>query len=395
MPIAISVLGFLLFVGLVLVHEWGHYRAARRNGVDVEEFGIGFPPQALGRKTKSGMILSLNWLPLGGFVKLKGEHDSDTRKGSFGAASLAAKCQIMLAGVTMNLIVGVAILTLLALTGMPKLIDSADFGQDQFTVASDTKISRQEAMLVYIEPGSPADQAGLKPFDSISQVSGKGQVYKVSTPADLKKATTNLAGQKVSITAIHDGNPVTKTVTLRSPAEVKASLSTDNPKGYLGVQPYALVFQRSTWSAPVVAIGFTGQIIELTGKAFWQAISGLGSTVAGGATGNTVARQNGQDEATRQVGGPIAIFKILSSTGKLGMRYMLAIIALISLTLAFMNILPIPALDGGRLAVTLISQKVLKNPLSKSAEERIHGTGMAVLLSLMVLVTIVDVRRFF
>src|SRR3982750_1478914 len=115
-------LGLLLFISLILVHEWGHFIMARRNGVDVEEFGLGFPPRAYGKKRKSGMILSINWLPLGGFVKMKGEHDSDQRKGSFGAASLGAKTKIMLAGVTMNLIVGLALLTVLALIGMPKLI---------------------------------------------------------------------------------------------------------------------------------------------------------------------------------------------------------------------------------------------------------------------------------
>src|SRR3989344_3348028 len=83
MQIAFFMLGFLLFVGLVLVHEWGHYLAAKRNGVKVEEFGLGFPPRAWGKKRKDGMILSLNWLPIGGFVKLKGEHDADTATGSW------------------------------------------------------------------------------------------------------------------------------------------------------------------------------------------------------------------------------------------------------------------------------------------------------------------------
>src|ERR1700688_301697 len=104
MQILLFALALFLFVGLVLIHEWGHFIVARRGGVDVEEFGLGFPPRALKKKLKSGMILSLNWLPLGGFVKLKGEHDFDTRRGSFGAASVGVKTRILLAGVTMNLI---------------------------------------------------------------------------------------------------------------------------------------------------------------------------------------------------------------------------------------------------------------------------------------------------
>src|SRR6266481_5182881 len=101
MQILVFIFGLVLFIGLVLVHEWGHFILARRNGVDVEEFGLGFPPRAWSKKLKSGMRLSLNWLPLGGFVKLKGENDSDSRKGSLGAASLWTKSKIMLAGVTM------------------------------------------------------------------------------------------------------------------------------------------------------------------------------------------------------------------------------------------------------------------------------------------------------
>src|SRR5258708_737988 len=131
MQILLAAFGFILFVGLVLVHEWGHLMVARRNGVEVEEFGLGLPPRAYSKKLKSGMILSLNWLPLGGFVKLKGEHDSDERPGSFGAATMWAKTKIMLAGVAANAVVGIALLTTLALIGMPKLIDN------QFSVASD------------------------------------------------------------------------------------------------------------------------------------------------------------------------------------------------------------------------------------------------------------------
>lgn len=395
MQVLISILGFILFIGLVLVHEWGHFIAARRNGVDVEEFGLGLPPRALGKKTKSGMILSLNWLPLGGFVKLKGEHDADMRKGSLGAASLLAKTKIMLAGVTMNLIVGLVILTTLALTGMPRLVNKADYGQDQFSVKSDTKISRQEALLIYIEPDSPAAKAGIQNFDVITKVSGGSKTYTINTPEQLATATNSLAGQTVTLTYKHSGQTLTKNVVLRSDKEVNASLKTDNPKGHLGVEPYQLVFTRSTWSAPVVAVGFTGQLIELTAKGLGHALAGLGSIIAGTATGNHIARVNGQAEASSQVGGPVAIFKILSGSGSLGLAYMLAIIALISLTLAFMNVLPIPALDGGRLAVMLVSRGIFKRPISRSAEERIHGTGMAVLLALIALITVVDVKRFF
>src|SRR5882757_6967064 len=99
MTVLLFILGLVLFIGLVIAHEWGHFIMARRNGVEVEEFGLFFPPRLFKHKTKGGWNFTINLLPLGGFVKLKGEHDSDTDKGSFGAASIGAKTKIMAAGV--------------------------------------------------------------------------------------------------------------------------------------------------------------------------------------------------------------------------------------------------------------------------------------------------------
>ena len=122
MDILLLVLGLVLFVCLVLVHEFGHFIMARRNGVVVEEFGVGFPPKMFKIfKDKMGTVYTWNWLPLGGFVRLKGEHDQDTEKGTFGAASFPAKVKIMLAGVVMNLLTAWLMLTLLAAVGIPKL----------------------------------------------------------------------------------------------------------------------------------------------------------------------------------------------------------------------------------------------------------------------------------
>src|ERR1700761_4084260 len=121
MAILLLILGLVLFIGLVVVHEFGHFIMARRNGVEVEEFGIFFPPRLYKHKTKGGWLFTINLLPLGGFVKMKGEHDVDTAKGSFGAASLSAKTKIMAAGVVMNLIIAYLLLIVVSLLGMPKL----------------------------------------------------------------------------------------------------------------------------------------------------------------------------------------------------------------------------------------------------------------------------------
>lgn len=396
MQIFLSLLAIFLFICLVLVHEWGHFIVARRNGVKVNEFGLGFPPRVVGKRLKSGMILSMNWLPLGGFVKLRGEHDYDTRPGSFGAASVGVKTKILLAGVTMNLLVGLFILTVLAAVGMPKLISADQYGHDQFTVKSDTRVIKQEVRAGIIQPSSPASSVGLNGRDVIVSLSRGSDVRVIKTYPQLHQATQDFAGQTVMITFKHNGSVVTKSLSLRSKNEVTASLKTNSPKGYLGIEnPTSIQVLRSTWSAPIVAVGFTGQLISLTSQGLWHALSGLGSTISGAVTGNHEARENGQTQASSQVGGPVAIATVLWNSGSLGTIFVLWLIAVISLTLAFMNILPIPALDGGRLAMILISRGVFKKPLSRAAEERILNTGMVVLLSLIVLITIVDVKRFF
>src|SRR6266496_1702445 len=118
MTTLLIVFGLVSFLGLVVIHEYGHFIMARRGGVKVEEFGIGFPPRLLKKRTKGGWVFTINLLPLGGFVKLKGEHDSDTTPGSFGAAPLGTKTRIMAAGVTMNLLAAYVLFVVLALIGM-------------------------------------------------------------------------------------------------------------------------------------------------------------------------------------------------------------------------------------------------------------------------------------
>ncbi len=363
-----------MFVSLVVVHEFGHYIAARRSGVEVEEFGIGFPPRAWAKKLKNKTVFTLNWLPLGGFVKMKGEHDADRSPGSFGAASTKNKTKIMLAGVLMNLLAAWIILTFLAAVGMPRLIDN------QFSITSDVHISRQEVLAGYIEPGSPAAQAGLQSRDQLISIQSDSGTYNLNSADNLPQTTRRNAGKDVLLT-YKDGNQ-TKTVNLqlRGEQEVEASKKTNNPKGYLGISPTDYVIQRYTWSAPIEALAIMVQFTKLT-------FMGLGHALAGLFTGHAA-------QASAQVSGPVGIFVLLKDGSLLGYQFILMIIAVISLTLAIMNVLPIPALDGGRLFV-MLAFRLMKKPLTQTKEEWIHGTGFAALLVLLLLITIVDVRRFF
>lgn len=375
MSIFLLIFGLVAFVGLVLVHEWGHFIAARRANVDVEEFGLGFPPKAKTITKKNGTEYTLNWLPLGGFVRLKGEHDFDEQKGSFGAARLSDKVKIMVAGVGMNLITAFILFTIVALMGMPQIVDN------QFKVASDHNITSQKLYVQYVDTGSPADKAGIKLKDQLLYITtSDGQRIDLSSEGQLPEITKKLAGQNIEVTYLRSGQEQRANLKLLTTNEVDESKNTDNPKGYMGIIPIEFITARSTWSAPVVAVGTIGQFTQLT-------IKGIGSALANLFTGHAA-------KASEQVSGPVGIFVVLRDGSTFGLAFVLMIIAVISLTLAIMNILPIPALDGGRLFVTLL-YRAMKKPLTPETEDRIHGTGMVVLLGLFVVITIVDINRFF
>lgn len=373
MTVFLLIISLILFIGLVVVHEWGHFIAARRGGVEVEEFGIGFPPKVWSKKIrskKSKFIFSFNLLPLGGFVRLKGENAEDKRTGSFGAAPLSTKVKIMLAGVAMNAIVAFLIFTGLAAIGMPKIID------DQFTVASDTKIIQEvensDVVLVNsVGDNTPATEAGIKADDRILAINNE-QITNIEQVAGL---TESNAGKTVPIVLERNGQEL----------EVETTLNKENTgQGYLGISSQSgangIEVRRSTWSSPLVALGLMKQISILT-------FQGLGTAISNLAKGNT-------EKASEQVAGPVGIFYILREGAEVGLNFILFIIAIISLTLALLNALPIPALDGGRLFVTLLFA-AFKKPLTRRREEAIHGTGFAALILLIILITIVDIKRFF
>jgi regulator of sigma E protease len=374
------IIGIILLIGLVILHELGHFYAARRAGIEVEEFGIGFPPRAWKKKLNSGLLFTINWLPLGGFVKLKGEHDSDTTPGSFGAASLGNKVLVMIAGVVVNLLTAVLLLTVLQWVGMPKLLDN------QFAIPADTTIVRQEVYAGLVAEGSPAEAAGLRDGDRLISIREAGCTsadctFEVKKSSDVRQTTERLAGNTVEVTFVAAGSSDEQTASaqLLTEEEVQASRQTDEPKGYLGVVPSEYIIRRATWSAPIVAVGVTGQFTKVT-------FEGIGRIFADLFRGNT-------ETAKEQVTGIVGIGYTLDKASERGFATVLLLVAVISLSLAIMNILPIPALDGGRLFVTLLF-RALKRPLKKETEERIHGTGFALLMLLFFLITVIDVQRF-
>ena len=378
------VIGLLLLTFLVVIHELGHAIVARRNKVEVEEFGIGFPPRAWGRVWATKLVgkktlWSVNWLPLGGFVKLKGESDDARGKGAYGAASLWAKTKILMAGVAMNWLFAIVAFTILALVGMPKLIDN------QFRVPSDTVEKRQPLKVDFVEKNSPAEKAGLELNNQIISINGQ----EIKSPESLATFTKAHKGQTVEIVFKKGLSTESEKVTLRKNPGQK--------QGILGVSTASQTTLQSTWSAPIVGVGTTVQLSALTLTELGKMVGKLASGVTLQVTGDDTAKKKGSEqvgEAGANVAGPIGILGVIfPAAQKAGPVVLLLLMGIISLTLAVINVLPIPALDGGRLFVTLLYRGLGKK-LTKDVEEKIHGTGFAFLMLLVVLVTVADVFKF-
>lgn len=378
------IIGLLILVVIVATHEFGHGVVARRNGVRVKEFGIGFPPRAKGWNVKNSVLgknvlYSLNWLPLGGFVQLQGENDAAKKKGDFGSVSFWAKTKILLAGVVVNWVTAAVLLTIVAVMGMPKMIEG------QVMMPNDTTVITQPVTVGTVSKGMPADTAGLQKGDELVSVAGV-------TLDDVTKLTTitkENQGKTIDIVYKRDGTQKTVSVTLRS--------ENDDKKGYLGLSGEQKTTYRSTWSAPIVGVALTGQFTAFTFQSLGTTFVNFVTGVVQNLSFNSATREAGSQklaEVNQNVGGPIAILGMLFPAARAdGLGSLLLVSALIALTLAVINILPIPALDGGRWFVMFLYHKILKKPLTKETEEKVHGTGFMILMGLFVIIVIADIMK--
>ena len=379
-------LGLFVLVLLVVLHELGHAIVAKRNGVKVEEFGVGFPPAAKKWKVKRSFLgenvtFSLNWLPLGGFVRLKGEYDSAKGEGTYGGSTFWVKTKILLAGVMMNWITAIVLFTILAIIGMPKILSN------QVQLPFDADVRRSPVTIAKITPNSPADKIGLKVNDELIKINGQSLTEAEKLPVITKQSS----GKKVRVEYRRDGKESSVDVQLNDEKSAKGS-------GYLGVIPGQTEKMYSTWSAPIVGVATTGQLsyetIKGVGVLLVKTVHGSIGQIFGSAESKESARTD-LASVGESVAGPIGILGVLfPSVVNSGIEQIIFVAALISLTLAVMNILPIPALDGGRW-FTMTIFRLFKKDLTKEREENIQATGMLILLILTILVTISDVGKLF
>ena len=379
-------LGLFVLILLVVLHELGHAIVAKINGVKVEEFGIGFPPAAKKWKVKRSFLgedvtFSLNWLPLGGFVRLKGEYDSAKGEGTYGGSTFWVKTKILLAGVVMNWITAIVLFTILAVIGMPKILSN------QVQLPFDTEVRRSPVAIAKVTPGSPADKAGLKVNDELIKINSQPLTEAEKLPVITKQSS----GKKVRVEYRRDGKESAVDVQLNDEKSAKES-------GYLGVISGQTEKMYSTWSAPIMGVATTGQLSYETLKGVGVLLAKTAHGLVGQIFGSAESKESARADlasVSGSVAGPIGILGVLfPSVVSSGIEQIIFVAALISLTLTVMNILPIPALDGGRW-FTMTIFRLFKKDLTKEREENIQATGMLILLILTILVTISDVGKLF
>lgn len=353
----ITTLVFLAVIGLlVFVHELGHFLAAKRAGVLVEEFAFGFRPRLLAKKIGE-TTYAINLIPLGGYVKLYGEKAEETGDRAFTHKSIAQRLMIMIAGSTMNLLLGWLVLTVLFIAGF----------QPIFPGVSDNPLVKGGKVIAIsrINPNSPAEAAGLAAGDKISAVDGQA----LSTESFIKYVNER-RGQSVKLTVETNGQIREVNVTPR-----------DNPPAGEGVLGVALVsgnkVQTSVLAAPVAAAYETGRLIGVSAKGFALFVRDL------------VVTQKVSEDVT----GLIGVGALTGVARRLGIEYLAQLVVMISIGLGVLNLMPILPLDGGHIAA-LGYEKAVGRPLSERQLGALTSIGLAFVLLIFVLVTAKDILRF-
>ncbi len=352
----VPVLGFLIFI-----HELGHFMAARWMGVRVLEFGFGYPPRMIKLFERDGVEYTLNWLPFGGFVRMAGEDGDDNDPHALPNVAPWRRIIVMLAGPFMNLVTAVVIFAILMMAGIP-------------TLAGDPEALPVQIMA--IAPDSPAQQAGLQPEDVILTIDGEAVVGLQSV---IDKITAS-AGQKISMVVRRGDKKITVTLRPRLPEEIPAGQGATG----IQIQPYTddagiEIVHYGPLKALIGGTQQTWHMIKLMVASLAQMLHGLISP-------DVPAPEGG-------VGGLVAIGRITAEVAQQGWRDLLTLTAFLSINLGILNLLPIPALDGGRILFAL-TEWISRRRIPPEKEAFIHMAGFVILIGLMVVVTFMDISNW-
>jgi regulator of sigma E protease len=346
---------FIIFIIVlsivVLIHELGHFLAAKLFGMRVDEFGFGYPPRLIGKKIGE-TIYSINWLPFGGFVKIYGEQEADEpgskSNRAFFNKSKKQRAAVILAGVVMNLLLAVVCFSAIySIAGIPEKVDYISVE----TISKD----------------SPAEKAGLQVGDVILDIDGQ-KVTEVSNFVDYVKEK---AGSNIAITIKRDNQVQNITLVPRqNPPEGEGAVG-------VAVSNYDNIFY------PVWQMPFRGALVGIEEAYGWtkMMVVGLGTMISEAFRG-----------VRPQVTGVVGIYQVTTSVAEQGILPLIKFIGILSINLAVVNVLPFPALDGGRF-MFIVFEKVIGRKMRPKIEAYINMAGFAILVTLMILITIGDVMR--
>lgn len=365
-----AILFVLVLVALIVVHEFGHFVVAKLSGMRVDEFGLGYPPRIWGFR-KGETEYTLNAVPFGGFVRIYGEDEADAVEGtkeqprSFAARPRVLQALVLVAGIAMNLLFAYVLISAALAMGTTRALSD-----DEIPYAKDVSL-----MVGSILPGSPAEVAGLKEGDIITSVSGVGSGFTgYDTSTFVNYIATDADMTPLTIVASRGGASVTLTAT---PAA--GVITTDAARPALGVSLATVgTVHTPLLQAPIEGATLTWELTRETAVGLYTFFAGVFTLHANLA----------------QVSGPVGIAGAVGSAARQGVDTLLTITAVISINLALINLIPIPALDGGRLLFVLI-EAVIRRPIKPSVARTVNTAGFALLLLLMVVITGHDVFKLF
>lgn len=368
------ILFFLVLFVLILVHEWGHFIVAKKTGMRVDEFGIGFPPKAWGFRSKgSETEYTLNWLPIGGFVRIYGENPDDEIDGdpietsrAFSERPKWAQALVLIAGVTMNVLFAWLLFSITFMIGVPAAVDES------------SATANAELYVASVLEGSPAE-GQIPPGSRIVDLSAAGSpsVAELS-PSGFSQFVIDTAPEPVTVQYYLPGDDpalVDPSVIELTPQQ---GLLEDSPERYLIGTSLALV---ETKKSPVHLAFADG---------FMATINGLVSITVGLTT--LIVQSFSGTADYSQIAGPVGIIDLVGDAASIGITALLTFTAIISLNLAVINLLPFPALDGGRLVFVAI-EAVTRRKIPPAWAARVNFAGFALLMLLMVAVTYNDILR--
>lgn len=361
------ILFFLVLFVLVLVHEWGHFIVTKKTGMRVDEFAIGFPPKLFGIK-RGETEYTFNALPLGGFVKIWGENyedeveaevtnDTDTSRG-FSSRPKWAQALVLVAGVTMNILFAWFLFSLTYMIGVPTPVDES--------VATDSA----ELVVAGVLPESPG--AVLPTGAVVTNVKYGEKVLEAPTPTEFSKAVLAVAPEPVVVS--YTVGDEEKEVTL---VPVKGLIEADVERYAVGVSLAMFETEQMSFFTAI------GEGAQATWYGFQQIAVGLWKLISQSFVG---------DADFSQVAGPVGIVGMVGDAAAYGVTALLTFTAIISLNLAVINLLPFPALDGGRLVFVAI-EAITKKPIPHVWAGRVNLIGFAILMLLMIAVTYSDIIK--